>query len=162
MTSREWSLLSEEQQKLITSFHDSFPVQVGVLAKSLGVSVKSSTLAAGISGEIRRENELYIIRVNRHDVKARQRFTLAHEVAHFLLHKEYIGDGIVDDILYRSTLSDAMEAEANRLAADILMPMNYVDKEMKALAKYREEERIEKVASLLGVSITALKYRIGK
>lgn len=162
MISREWLMLTEEQQRLIASFHGDFPVKVGALAKSFGISVKSSTLNAGISGEIKQEGGNYVIRVNRHDVKARQRFTLAHEIAHFLLHKESIGDGIVDDILYRSSLSDSMEAQANRLAADILMPMSFVNKKLTELSQYREEEQIEKVASLLEVSITALKYRLGK
>ncbi|EGR0059613.1 ImmA/IrrE family metallo-endopeptidase [Vibrio vulnificus] len=162
MTSREWLKLSKFEQETIASFHHEFPVKVGALAKSFGVSVKSSTLDAGISGEIKRESDGYVIRVNRHDVKARQRFTLAHEIAHFLLHKESIGDGIVDDILYRSSLSDRMEAQANRLAADILMPIAFVNKKMTELGQYREEERIEKIASLLEVSITALKYRLGK
>ena len=31
-------------------------------------------------------------------------------------------DGIVDDALFRSVLSNRTEAEANRLAANILMP----------------------------------------
>jgi len=160
--SKEWLMLEEHERKVINSFQNDFPVKVGSLAKSLGLQVKSSTLSAGISGEIRCENGHYIIRVNRHDVKARQRFTLAHEIAHFLLHKDQIGDGIVDDILYRSTLSDTMEAQANRLAADILMPMFYVNKKMSELNEYREEERIERIALSLEVSITALKYRLGK
>lgn len=160
--SREWSLLEDSERQAISSFQNEFPVKVGSLAKSLGLIVKSSTLSAGISGEIRCEDGVYIIRVNRHDVKARQRFTLAHEIAHFLLHKDLIGDGIVDDILYRSSLSDTMEAQANRLAADILMPLVYVNKKMEELSNYREEERIEKLALSLEVSITALKYRIGK
>jgi Zn-dependent peptidase ImmA (M78 family) len=162
MTSREWMMLTEQEREVIANFHSVFPVKVGSIAKSFGISVKSSTLDAGISGEIRHDNGSYIIRVNRHDVKARQRFTLAHEIAHFLLHKELIGDGIVDDILYRSSLSDTMEAQANRLAADILMPTSYVTRKMTELSQYREEERIEKIATFLEVSITALKYRLGK
>jgi Zn-dependent peptidase ImmA (M78 family) len=51
---------------------------------------------------------------------------VAHELAHFLLHSEHINKGISDDVLYRSSLSDRREAQANRLAADILMPDNLV------------------------------------
>lgn len=162
MISKEWLLLTEQERDTIISYHKQLPVKIGGIANSFGISVKSSTLNAGISGEIKRDGNGYVIRVNRHDVKARQRFTLAHEIAHFLLHKELIGDGIVDDILYRSSLSDKIEAQANRLAADILMPMPYINKKMEELKRYREEERIEKIAFLLEVSITALKYRLGK
>ncbi|WP_338326675.1 ImmA/IrrE family metallo-endopeptidase [Pectobacterium brasiliense] len=162
MASKEWLMLTETEREIISSFQDDCPVKVGALAKSFGISVKNSTLNAGISGEIRRENDGYVIRVNRHDVKARQRFTLAHEIAHFLLHRNLIGDGIVDDVLYRSSLSDVLEAQANRLAADILMPMKYVNKKMVELSHLKEEERIEKLAALLDVSIIALKFRLGK
>ena len=47
----------------------------------------------------------YAIFVNKGDrYKTRQRFTIAHKIAHFILHREAIGDGIVDDALYRSGL----------------------------------------------------------
>ena len=93
----------------------------------------------------------------------RQRFTLAHEIGHMLLHRDRIGDGIVDDILYRSSLSDTLEAQANRLAADILMPYPLI---MEKLHEYEdivdEERKYESVARDLEVSTTALKIRLGK
>ncbi|MCV5491602.1 ImmA/IrrE family metallo-endopeptidase, partial [Escherichia coli] len=65
--------------------------------------------------------------MNQHDMQARRRYTLAHEIAHFLLHRHLLRDGITDDVLYRSSQSSQIEAEANRLAADIIMPMHQVD-----------------------------------
>ncbi|MBL8175276.1 MAG: ImmA/IrrE family metallo-endopeptidase [Bryobacterales bacterium] len=64
----------------------------------------------------------YSIVVNRKDPFARKRFTVAHEIAHFILHRERIGNSLTDDALYRSGLTTREEAQANRLAAEILMP----------------------------------------
>ena len=160
--SMEWGLLTEEQLSVIESHHENFPIRIGGIAKSLGLIVKKSTLAAGISGEIKEVEGVVTIRINRHDVKERQRFTLAHEIAHFLLHREKIGDGIVDDILYRSNLSDAMEQQANRLAADLIMPWDMVKTSLIAYGNLKIEEKIERISNELEVSTTAIKIRLGK
>jgi Zn-dependent peptidase ImmA (M78 family) len=161
-TSNEWLRLTDAQRDIISSNQQELPIKLGDIAKSLGLIVKKSTLAAGISGEIKKSGDTFIIRVNRHDVKARQRFTVAHEIAHFLLHQDKIGDGIVDDILYRSSLSDDLEAEANRLAADIVMPWKRIKDQLNVLAALRLEEKIERLSELAEVSTTAIKIRLGK
>lgn len=160
--SNEWKSLTEKHESIILRHQLAFPIAVGAIAKDLGINVKKSTLPAGISGEIKVESDEVVIRVNRHDVKERQRFTLAHEIAHFLLHRDRIGDGITDDILYRSRLSDFLEVQANRLAADIIMPCHLVQAELEAYQYLREEEKFEKLATLAEVSITAIKIRLGK
>lgn len=161
-TTNEWRRVAEEHISVIERYQIDVPVKIGAIAKDLGIIVKSATLAAGISGEIKEVAGVVTIRVNRHDTKERQRFTLAHEVAHFLLHRDKIGDGIVDDMLYRSSLSDALEAEANRLAADIIMPREKVQQVMTKRDGSKVEEKIEFLANLLEVSTTAIKIRLGK
>lgn len=59
-------------------------------------------------------------------------------MAHFLLHKEDIGDGIHDDALYRSKLSTFQEVQANKLAADILMPFDKIYELLEAGTRLRE------------------------
>lgn len=120
--SPEWRSLADGVRATIEEHQDNAPIRLAQLARALGVTVKSATLAPGISGEIRPGGNGFVIRVNRHDPSKRQRFTVAHELAHFLLHSDQINNGIADDVLYRSSLSDRREAQANRLAADILMP----------------------------------------
>lgn len=161
-TTKEWERIGLDNQKIIFSAQSALPVKVGVIAASLGLTLKKASLAAGISGEIKRDNGSFIIRVNRHDVSTRQRFTVAHEIAHYLLHRDLIGDGIVDDILYRSSLSDSMEAEANRLAADIVMPWHLLSEFLRANKVLSVEQRMEKLALAADVSITAIKIRLGK
>lgn len=159
--SREWGLIDPEIQRRISSFQCEAPVKVGAVANSLGLIVKKSTLAASVSGEIRNVNGEYLIKVNRHDTSERQRFTIAHEIGHYLLHRELIGDGIVDDVLYRSGLSNAMEMQANRIAADILMPGSLVRSCMKNYVGEKKDFVTEKVAQELKVSVIALKIRLG-
>lgn len=159
--SQEWHLLTEEEKSAILKHQQVLPIQIGLIAKELGLVVKSSTLQAGISGEIREENDKFVIRVNRHDSKSRQRFTIAHEIGHYLLHRDRIGDGIVDDILYRSSLSNALEAQANRIAADILMPIKLINESL-SLSSKKGEALYESVAQIADVSPTALKIRLGK
>ncbi len=161
MLSREWSKLPADTKNLIEAHQNRFPIKVGNIARDLGLVVKKSTLSAGISGEIKIDGEC-IIRVNRHDVKARQRFTVSHEIAHFLLHYDLIGDGITDDVMYRSSLSDALEAQANRLAADIVMPWKLMRDALERYSNKKIEEKIELIAEEAELSTTAIKIRLGK
>lgn len=119
-------------------------------------------LSVNNSPRLKEINGVVTIRINRHDVKERQRFTLAHEIAHFLLHRDKIGDGITDDVLYRSGLSDAQEAQANRLAADIVMPWGLIQNRLESYADLKPEQKIERLAADTEISTTAIKIRLGK
>lgn len=102
------------------------PVDVIALASDLGIDVyRVPNWPDTLSGMIKKTPGTpsgFTIYVNGDHHPKRQRFTIAHECAHAILHPELIGDGITDDALYRSGLSDSVEAQANRFAADILMP----------------------------------------
>ncbi len=90
-------------------------------------------------------NGEYAIYSNGKDPKVRRRFTYAHELAHFLLHKEHIGDGLRENPLFRSILSNQQEIEANKLAADILMPLPILNE----------------LAEIFDVSRSAMLIRLG-
>lgn len=160
--SNEWNSLGETERKLILEFQKEYPIKVGALARQLGIEVYSSTLPANISGEIKEVDGITTVKINRHDTKQRQRFTLAHEISHFLLHKHLLGKGIVDDVLYRSSQSTVIETEANRLAADILMPPILINRLMNDCAHLPDKEKkLECVAQQLDISVIALKIRMG-
>ncbi|MEX0604992.1 MAG: ImmA/IrrE family metallo-endopeptidase [Marinobacter sp.] len=161
MASLEWDNLPDNQKKVIEKHQTKFPIPVGAIAKELGIMVKKSTLPAGISGEIKEINGVCLVRVNRHDVKARQRFTLAHEIAHFLLHRDRLRGGITDDVLYRSSLSDVLEAQANRLGADIIMPFHLIRASQSFKSDLKKEAQCEAIAEEAQVSPTAIKIRLG-
>lgn len=161
-SSFEWQSLNDIQRSTIMKYQSGFPVEVGAIAKSFGISVLKSTMPGSISGEIRETNGTVTIKVNRHDIKERQRFTIAHEIAHFLLHRDRLASGITDDVLYRSRLTDDLERQANRLAADIIMPTNLIQSALNNLAALKPDDKLKKIAELAQVSLAAVKIRIGK
>ncbi|KKK54288.1 hypothetical protein LCGC14_3086240, partial [marine sediment metagenome] len=96
------------------------------------------------------------------DEEAELAGVLAHEIAHFLLHRDRLRNGIVDDVLYRSSLSNALEAEANRLAADIIMPWHLMKEAEQKYNALSSEVKFETIAEESELSTTAIKIRFGK
>lgn len=162
--SKEWRSLDDNTKKLIQSIATIPNVPLGAIAKGLGINVMLATLPLEISGQIKRDKEAnqYEILINRYENRRRQRFTLAHEIAHFLLHQDLIGDGLSDDILYRSGLPEAKEFEANRLAADLIMPLDLIvkytlDKDPQSQSTARELADIFQVSDMaMGVRLEHL------
>lgn len=143
---------------------DNVPVQVGLIAERLGLEVLSVTLSADISGLIRRKGEgFYEIQVNNTDAASRQRFTVCHEIAHYLLHRPLIdAEGITDNILYRSKLTNQQEAEANKLGAAILLPWPKVSEwHQSRYGTLPHKDNIGEIASAFRASSLAVGFRLG-
>jgi hypothetical protein len=148
--------------KIVRAHQETAPVKVSPIVRALGLQAFSADLPHGVSGKIFFEEPEdgsqsgYVIYVNGGEPKPRMRFTLAHEVAHFILHRDLIGDGISDDVLYRSKLSSPIEAAANKLAADILMPWHLVRE-----ATDKGITTASDLARLFEVSEIAMSIRLG-
>lgn len=150
----------KEQLAIIKKHQESLPVHVVPIATDLDVDVyRASNWPDILSGMIKRRavgSCKYDIYVNANHHEHRRRFTIAHELAHLILHKPSIGDGITDDALYRSGLSSRMEAQANRMAANILMPWELLEPWLE-----RETIDIAELASVFNVSQSAMSIRLG-
>lgn len=113
-------------QIVIRRFTGSAPVNIVGLARALGVTVRQADLGSnsgGIFPDIATGGfSGYTIVVNSAHPRVRKRFTVAHELGHFLRHRNRISNRLIDDKMYRSRLGNTKEAEANKLAADLLMP----------------------------------------
>jgi hypothetical protein len=121
--------------EIVNDFVQTVPVDVHGLALALGLDLASEALPDQISGKIERRERGTGFRItyNIGHSPTRQRFTIAHEIAHYILHWDMIGDGIIDDAMYRSTpQNDPIERQANSYAASILLPAPLVRE------KYRE------------------------
>lgn len=102
------------------------------------------------------------------DVLARRRFTAAHELGHFVLHRTTMGrfradtDATLQDA--DGEVADRMEREANRFAAELLMPADICRQRADEFrAKYGCCPRgvlVYRLASELLVSREALRYRL--
>lgn len=163
MSLRTMDSLSPERLEILSRYTCACPVKLGELARELGVSVKISNLRMGISGQISKEGGQYIIRVNRYESRERQRFTIAHELAHFILHRNIIDsstEGIHDNILYRSGQSRTVEYEANLLAADIVMPSALIETRLRNSETMVGEDIIVALAEEFQVSRGAMDVRL--
>ncbi|MDD9911004.1 MAG: ImmA/IrrE family metallo-endopeptidase [Ahrensia sp.] len=149
--------------EILANHQRQYPVQTVPIATALGIEVyKASGLPDTISGRIYRSFEDggssgYAIDVNADHHEVRRRFTIAHEIAHFVLHRDKIGDEMFDDYLYRSGLSNKQEWEANALAADILMPRHLI-----AVARSNGLNTVHELAMAFNVSETAMSIRLGR
>jgi Zn-dependent peptidase ImmA (M78 family) len=120
--------MTPQEQIVIQQFQGAAPVDITALATGLGIAVFDSyDMPLGISGKICLDPTAdsksgYSITVNANEPYRRRRFTVAHECAHFLLHRSKIGDELTDDALYRSKLNSREEFQANNRAAELLMP----------------------------------------
>jgi Zn-dependent peptidase ImmA (M78 family) len=109
------------------------PTDLMGLASTLGIKIRYEDMGdkAGKIELIRHpggEKE-FVITINDEHAETRQRFTLAHEIAHFIKHRKQLEAGnIVDNAMYRSLLPEPMEWEANRYAAQLLMPLSAMQK----------------------------------
>ncbi len=143
--------------EIVGRFLDDAPVDLDGMARALGLDVSyDASMPSTVSGSIRRVGERFRVEINGQHVKARQRFTLAHEIAHYVLHRDLIGDGITDSALYRSRLSSDLETQANRFAVEILMPA-------RVLRQLYLRDGVRDFASLtsrLGVSEEAMRIRL--
>lgn len=112
---------------IIGEFMESAPVDIHGMANALGLKIVEEELPSNISGKITRKypwDDEYFITISSSHSETRKRFTIAHEIAHFVFHRSMIGDGIFDNELYRGSLSNAVERQANQYAANFLMPQD--------------------------------------
>lgn len=152
-----------EKEKIIVEAQSCLlanPVPIIRLSKSFGIAaVKKRTFDKNVSGQIRLVDGDYVIETNKAEPRTRRRFTIAHELAHFLLHKDKIGNGITENTLYRSGLPTQYEVEANRLAADILMPNEKIQEYIDIHGT--DQVTIESLAKAFDVSVAAITVRLG-
>jgi hypothetical protein len=154
--------ISERELLIVDSFLSEIPVPVGQLAHALGLKVYRAPMEPELSGLIKpSDGGSFEIHVNKYESQERQRFTVAHEIAHFLLHRSLIGEGVRDSVLYRSSLGSRIEAEANRLAADIVMPAFMVRQELSERGGMLGESVVAELADRFRVSEQAMRIRLG-
>lgn len=131
-----------------------FPFDVAAFATNeLGILIKYDNLDNDISGKLSKEGNDYVITVEKRHPENRQRFTIAHELAHYFLHKD-LKEKFEDTIFFRGADSDTFEFQANLFAGDILMPK---DEFLEQIRKGNSE--IENLAKYFGVSTLAIRVR---
>ena len=132
------------------------PIDLEKLVKKLGIRLKEESLDDDISGELYRDQKdgSWVIVVNSNQTEARKRFTIAHELGHYVLHRNE-SDVFEDEIFFRSDEKDLSEYQADNFAAELLMP-----KELFTGALNEKGCTIETLAKKFGVSYVATRIRL--
>lgn len=149
---------AEVDQILHENFVSDAPVPIVEIARNYGLLVKEVDLGnfgdrvAGFIDPLQK-----IIYVNEKDKPARQAFTVAHELAHWIMHKNKLhSQPDKYAVLYRMPLGakteDEVEKEANAFAARLLVPRDLLN-------KYKNSN-IATVAKIFGVSEELIGYRL--
>lgn len=108
-------------------------------------------------------DDCWAIYVNASDSPRRRRFTIAHEIGHLISYKNgskskasIDSTGKISDYAFaaRTAISDAVEVEANAIAAMLLMPEDFV------IRLYNEGKTVEEMADYFQVSESAMLVRL--
>lgn len=139
------------------------PVDVLTVAKKLArvrfLDFPAWINADGITQNLKHPLKRTTILLNQSVAHHRRRFTIAHEIGHIII-PWHIGD-IVDDLSAADERSNSryrrMEAEANRFAAELLMPRNWVTNITSRVEHLRGA--IITIAQVADVSLAAASLR---
>jgi Zn-dependent peptidase ImmA (M78 family) len=135
------------------------PVDPIYIAQELSLKVFTAQLQADVSGMlVKRVNEDAQIYVNVADSPNRQRFTIAHEIGHYILREHGRPGDSWSYIDHRGPSAahgtDAHEVYANQFAAELLMPRDEV------AIRYRDGRSAAALALDFDVSVGAMEFRV--
>ncbi len=145
------------------------PIPIESIVAKNKVRLLPFDLGENISGVLVIENGEATIGYNKNEHRVRNRFTIAHELGHFILHKDK--DLFVDKgfkVMFRGVSSGDKynkqdEIEANEFAANLLMPENLLRSEIAKLdLDFTDEESIKQLAKKFDVSTVAMSFRMAK
>lgn len=142
------------QSLLVRYWDKTIPIQPEKLIHKIqDLDLCYEDLNEQISGKINYdfERSKYVITINKNHHANRQRFTMAHELGHYILNH-----GTKEDTLYRNGETDPDEIEANVFAAEILMPTGVI----RHLIYEQGITKVSELAEKLWVSESAMIYRL--
>jgi Zn-dependent peptidase ImmA (M78 family) len=160
---------AEKAEKLVAELQiRSIPVDVNQVAEALGLMILYQSLGDDVSGLLVTQGDTATICVQESHPAVRQRFTIAHEIAHFYLkHQFEPGEQVhVDEgwkISARGPLTalglDRQEIEANQFAASLLMPETLVRERLKQIGR-PSDVAVSELARQFKVSEQAMTIRL--
>ena len=145
------------------------PVDVSAIAEQLGAEIRYRRFDDDISGLLVRDADSKVIGVHVDHSKTRQRFTIAHEIGHLVMHK---GDDRVivehlriTKVNWRDNVSaqatDREEIEANQFAAALLMPSDELQEYVRIVAPHGANEgHVQTLARKFNVSAQSMRFRL--
>ncbi|MEW5544449.1 ImmA/IrrE family metallo-endopeptidase [Pseudomonas soli] len=134
---------------------ESSPLDVQKLLSLLGIKLISAPMKDEVSGmlSLSENGKDWVVKVNALHHPNRQRFTIAHEIAHFSRHRSQQAK-FEDMNFFRNGDSNPMEVEANRFASELLMPEQTFRDKVRVFSG-----SIEAIAQFFKVSTLAVRVR---
>lgn len=161
------SKIERKAQRLLSHYRKP-PIPVNSIAEKLGLEIEPVQLSDDISGLLVVSDDHGVIGVNKEHALVRRRFTVSHEIGHFVLHRQE--EQLFIDKSYKAFFRDRKSAsgslrrerEANAFAAALLMPSALIVKAAKAYEFELGEEDgpVTDLAELFQVSTQAMTFRL--
>ena len=159
----------KQAEQLLAKLHmGGMPVPVEEVAAQLGLKIVEAELGEDVSGLlVTKDGESFIAVKNAED-RRRKRFTVAHEIGHYVLRHQVPGEFVhVDKADYLVSRMSAksggnpIEVEANQFASTLLMPQPLIDTWLKkhGLSSFNDYG-IEAVSEDFEVSVQAMMMRL--
>ena len=150
-----------EARKILSKYEiNEVPVLVEDIAKKMGIKISYAPSNEYSGMLIRKEGEQALMGVNSNESKTRMRFTIAHEIAHFIFDKktavtiDYRNNGNVFD-------KSLEEKRADVFAANLLMPKKWLQLDVEKISKENfSKDKVADLARKYGVSTEAMTYRL--
>jgi Zn-dependent peptidase ImmA (M78 family) len=136
------------------------PVPVEKVAGAEGFRIIREYLDSNLSGFYVKRMGVPTIGVNVAHAPVRQRFTIAHELGHALLHANEHYDREFRRDPMSSNAVDPDEIDANAFAASLLMPADWVREKWAETTDLLDNQWLVRTARQFGVSTQSLMYRI--
>lgn len=158
-------------EQLVAHLNITFPpVDAKGIAKTLGLPVVASDLGEDVSGLLISDGDDSCIAVRKSDPLVRRRFTIAHEIGHFLLQHQFEkgehvhvdrGNFISKRGLRSAAGIDPKEIEANHFAANLLMPAVLLRQAISQLGGgVLLDQHVQQLADMFQVSEQAMTIRL--
>lgn len=144
------------------------PVPIERIVARQGIRLVRSPLEGDddVSGFYRKDQGREVIGVNSLHAPVRQRFTIAHELGHAVLHgREGLHLDQAFKLRFRNTTSslavDPEEMDANSFAAELLMPAEEViELVSESGLDVNDDQALRSLARHFGVSQQAMTFRV--
>lgn len=151
-----WQDARDRARDVLDNYWDGrFPVKIAAISKSMGVMPYQASLSSGLSGMIvKKPNEQARAYVENSETETRRRFTLAHELGHYVERVDVSDDNDFSFVERRkSGRYDLHEFYADEFAGALLMP------EKPFMDMIREGCSLIDIAARFGVSLDAARKR---
>ena len=126
------------------------PVQLEKIANKFNIQVVPFDFHEGVSAVLKKDKGVIGVNMNHHPV--RQRFSIAHELGHFLLGHDIGKEDLMEEGFSKT---DPKEREANAFASALLMPTAWIKKSVT-----QNGLDIDKLARIYDVSKQSLTIRL--